>query len=623
MTNSNIKLAGVDKEIYSFLNLNNPKSFLLFAGAGSGKTRTLVNVLQEIKNNNLQTLIENGQKVAVITYTNAASNEIQHRLEYDPIFTVSTIHSFIWELIKPFTSDIKDFIKVKLRSDIDVLTTKISKARDKNGKTALANARSLKSKEKRLDGLAEVESFTYSPTSNKISKGTLNHSEVITIGSIFISNHKLMQSVLINRYPILLIDESQDTDKALLEAFIFVQEKNNSKFSVGLFGDMMQRIYSGGKNDLTTSLPSDWKTPAKIINYRCPKRVITLINNIRKSDDQNVQVPKPDAIDGIVRLFIVDSNTTDKLEVENKIRHQMAVLAQDDYWNIDEEVKTLTLEHDMAANRGGFDEFLLPLSSVSSLRDAALNGTSKNINFITSTLLPFIDAVEKDDSFEITRLIRNHSLLISDSNQSFLLNPIDSLKDIDLNVDEFKKVLVNGKVTLRCILSIIQQFKLLTLPDDLLVYLSDIEEYENSELESDTKLLLDVDKAWILALNSSIEHVKNYSKYVNETLGYGTHQGVKGLEYKRVMAVLDDKFKGFLFDYEKLFGAKELTKTDIENESLGKDSAISRTRRLFYVICSRAEQSLAVVAYSNDPVAIEKTAIESEWFNKDEIVLIS
>ena len=54
MTNSNIDLLfGVDKEIYSYLNLNDPKSFLLFAGAGSGKTRTLVNVLQEIKNNNL------------------------------------------------------------------------------------------------------------------------------------------------------------------------------------------------------------------------------------------------------------------------------------------------------------------------------------------------------------------------------------------------------------------------------------------------------------------------------------------------------------------------------------------------------------------------------------------
>ena len=131
MKTLNTELVGVDKEIFHFLDLDKPKSFLLFAGAGSGKTRTLVNVLQEIRNKRLQKLIENGQKVAVITYTNVACKEIQHRLEYDPIFSVSTIHSFIWELIKPFTSDIKNFLKVKLQTDIGDLNEKINKARDR------------------------------------------------------------------------------------------------------------------------------------------------------------------------------------------------------------------------------------------------------------------------------------------------------------------------------------------------------------------------------------------------------------------------------------------------------------------------------------------------------------
>ncbi|WP_422490790.1 UvrD-helicase domain-containing protein [Vibrio chagasii] len=73
-------LSGVDREIYEYLSLDKPKSFLLFAGAGSGKTRTLVNVLQEIRDKNLGRLIQNGQRVGVITYTNAACDEIQHRL---------------------------------------------------------------------------------------------------------------------------------------------------------------------------------------------------------------------------------------------------------------------------------------------------------------------------------------------------------------------------------------------------------------------------------------------------------------------------------------------------------------------------------------------------------------
>ena len=35
----------VDEELAGYLSLENPKSFFLFAGAGSGKTRSLVNAL--------------------------------------------------------------------------------------------------------------------------------------------------------------------------------------------------------------------------------------------------------------------------------------------------------------------------------------------------------------------------------------------------------------------------------------------------------------------------------------------------------------------------------------------------------------------------------------------------
>ena len=56
------ELVDVDKEIYEFLDLDNPKSFLLFAGAGSGKTRTLVNVLQSVRDKKLQKLIKKAKR---------------------------------------------------------------------------------------------------------------------------------------------------------------------------------------------------------------------------------------------------------------------------------------------------------------------------------------------------------------------------------------------------------------------------------------------------------------------------------------------------------------------------------------------------------------------------------
>ena len=51
-------------------------------------------------------LLTNRKQIAVITYTNAACDEISRRLHYKSIFSVSTIHSFLWELIKNYQSDI-------------------------------------------------------------------------------------------------------------------------------------------------------------------------------------------------------------------------------------------------------------------------------------------------------------------------------------------------------------------------------------------------------------------------------------------------------------------------------------------------------------------------------------
>ncbi len=63
-----------------------------------------------------------------------------------------------------------------------------------------------------------------------------------------------------------------------------------------------------------------------------------------------------------------------------------------------------------------------------------------------------------------------------------------------------------------------------------------------------------------------------YVSYIIEKASFDTHQGVKGLEFPRVMVIIDDtEARGFSFGYEKLFGAKAKTKTDLENEREGKE----------------------------------------------------
>lgn len=89
-----------------------------------------------------------------------------------------------------------------------------------------------------------------------------------------------------------------------------------SRFVLGLFGDMMQRIYFDGKDGLGEQLPSDWATPRKLLNHRSPKRVVTLINRIRSSYDRQQQKPRSDSVDGHVRFFLMPHDVADKPAAE-------------------------------------------------------------------------------------------------------------------------------------------------------------------------------------------------------------------------------------------------------------------------------------------------------------------
>ena len=125
------------------------------------------------------------------------------------------------------------------------------------------------------------------------------------------------------------------------------------------------------------------------------------------------------------------------------------------------------------------------------------------------------------------------------------------------------------------------------------------------------------------ALSVSFDVLERYSAYVTDTTRFATHQGVKGLEFPRVMVIMDDiEAKGFLFSYEKLFGAKPKTDSDIKNEEEGKDTSIMRTARLFYVACTRAQKSLAAIAYTENIEAVKETAISHGWFTENEIHIL-
>lgn len=82
--------------------INNYRSFVLHGGAGSGKTQTLKDLLQYVSKNH------STAKVMCITHTNIAADEIKERIENS--YPVSTIHAFLYDLIKGYKKNIKSVI---------------------------------------------------------------------------------------------------------------------------------------------------------------------------------------------------------------------------------------------------------------------------------------------------------------------------------------------------------------------------------------------------------------------------------------------------------------------------------------------------------------------------------
>lgn len=614
-----------DREIAACLDLDAPKSFFLFAGAGSGKTGSLVSAIAHLLVKFERRLRMRRQAIAVITYTNAACDEIQSRLLFDPLVEVSTIHSFVWKLIKGFNSDIRTWLESKLLSDISELKEEIDKTKNKATKTYAERVRSLESKQRRVAELGKIKEFTYNPNGDNRERESLSHSEVVEIAADFLSSKPLMQALLISRNPILLIDESQDTSKILMTALLKVQEANDKAFCLGLFGDMMQRIYADGLPNLQKSIPPTWDVPEKVVNYRCPSRIVKLINRIRSVVDDHEQRPREGAKVGVIRLFVVPAGVADKAKVEEGVRNRMAQITGDNQWAETSGVKALILEHLMAARRMGFAPMFEALSH-DSLRTGLMDGSLSGVAFFSNLVLPLIEAQRRKDAFATAAIVRSASPLLD---KGALIGAgseqLRQLEKAQAGVDSLSKLWIGQTPTFRQVLYNITESRLFKVPEVLQPFAIP-SEGKVDDRPAGTELSREeaIRSAWDEFLSTPFDQISQYREYVEGRASFDTHQGVKGLQFPRVMVIASDTDAGgFLFSYEKLFGAAGKTANDLRNEREGKETGIDRTRRLFYVTCSRAEEGLAIVAYSECPGDVRQHLVREGWFEEKEIELVA
>jgi DNA helicase-2/ATP-dependent DNA helicase PcrA len=615
----------VDGEIAACLDMVKPRSFFLFAGAGSGKTRSLVNALRHLRKQYGTKLRFGGQRIAVITYTNAACDEIVQRTEFDPLIQVSTIHSFAWQLIGGFNADIREWLKRDLAATIVELEELEAKGRA-GTKASIARQAQIASKRERLVGLDSIRSFIYSPTGDNRETNALNHPEVIALAAYFLSEKPLMQSILVRQFPVLLVDEGQDTNRYLVDALFQVQAKHASTFCLGFFGDTMQRIYNDGKERIEVGLPSDWEKPIKRLNHRSPKRVVELINKIRSEADSQTQEPLSDSPNGVVRMFVLRADTPDKPAAEESARVAMAEITGDEDWRKRDHCKILTLEHHMAAKRMGFEDIFEPLYGVDDFRTGLLDGTLPATRLFAKAVLPLVNAQRRGDKFAAAKVVRELSPLLGDMALKTAKKSGDQLAAAKNAVDDLMKLWEHGEPRCWDVLERLAASNLFVIPESLKPVLAlkqiKVPTEEGVVEEDEADRVPERIRALEAFLNAPFSQVQPYADYVSDAAPYDTHQGVKGREFERVMVLMDAlETRGFMFDYEKLFGVKPRTAADEKNAREGKETSLDRTRRLFYVTCSRARKSLAVVAYSEAPDVVRANVIRSGWFRDDEVIV--
>lgn len=636
MSRPPIKLGGpdtdnaADETISTCLDPTNPQSFFLFAGAGSGKTRSLKSALEQFRDRYGAAFRRSGKKIAVITFTNAAAEEIAERVGADPLFPISTIHSFCWNQINNFHADIQAWLLAQLPVELEDIRARHAKGR--SGKAAIDRERAMAAIEQRLEWLRTPCRFVYNPNGNNFGADSLSHAEVIKITADFIKGKQAMQAALIDQYPFLLIDESQDTNKYLLEALFELARTQVGRFGLGLFGDTMQRIYTDGQPRLGEDIPPNWAKPNKLMNHRSVQRVVELANALRADVDGREQLAREDSEVGVVRLFISMDTTPDKPALEARARRRMAEQCDDADWMHETQVKILTLEHHMAASRRGFLPMFQALDKNAELSTGLRSGELAGLRLFTQCVMPLANAYNAGHKFATLNLLRTvTSPLLNVSPLAQATNPNDPLEAARDAVETLMTLLNSDPtVTFLVVLQCIADYDLFDIPTSLRPFISrelqpeansnntQAEGEANEEEASPSSL-----EAWRAFLETPYRQIIQYAEYVADKGPYGTHQGVKGLQFDRVLVIIDDsEAKGFLFSYSKLFGTQPLTDNDRQRAAVGEDTANDRTRRLLYVTCTRAQKSLALVAYTDQREVLAQSVIKLGWFQANEIEMI-
>lgn len=517
--------------------LKSGHSFRVEAGAGSGKTYSLNRVIEWIQANKWSAYSRKKQNVICITYTNAAVDVIAERLAKDSFILPSTVHSFAWNAIKQYQSVL-----------IEAVTTNPDYLPDEGD----------------FNQVTEV-AYTLGYRYKENGVQYLYHDDVLKLFCQLLDNAKFRR-VFADKYPLILIDEYQDSYKPIIDRFInfFIAKSAGPQF--GFFGDAWQTIYQSNKacGEIEHEKIEVIK---KGSNFRSAPRIVQLLNNIRPELPQKSAI---DGFDGEVLVITCDDysgarrterNFKNELPAaEFKARLNTIVTKIEQNTPADEDLKVLMITHKVLASQQGYEQLL------DILNDALRNKEDPFLIFFADTIESIYHALDTSNTqllFDTLGIKRYPIAKKSEKTKWKMLyeqltevrtqKAIDVLKTIidsqlipiPPKVDGWYRLYMDAPETMYASKATIQQF-------------------------------LQLDYAQFIAVRD----------FLYPDAQFSTEHGVKGEEYDNVVFVISKGWNQYQFEtYAPMItGHASIPK--------GKEASYERNRNLFYVCCSRPKKRL-------------------------------
>ena len=525
----------VDEQIIETLKTRH--SFRVEAGAGSGKTYSLNRVIEWIQANKWSDYSRKKQNVVCITYTNAAVDVIEERLANDSFILPSTIHSFAWNAIKQYQKVL-----------IDAVTTNPDYLPDEGD----------------FNQVTEV-AYTLGHRYKENGIQYLYHDDVLKLFCLLLDNAKFRR-VFADKYPLILIDEYQDSYKPIIDRFIefFIAKDIGPQF--GFFGDAWQTIYQSNK--ACGKIEHDKiKLIKKGSNFRSAPRIVQLLNDIRP------ELPQKSAIDGFDGEVLVitcddfsgirrtDRNFKNELPA-NELRTRLNNIREkiENSTPIDEDLKVLMISHKVLASQQGYEQLL------DILDNGLRNKEDPLLIFFTDTVETIYHALDTSNTQLLfdTLGIKRYPITKKSEKTKWKslydrLTKVRTQKAIDVleSIIHSQLIPIQPKV------------------DGLYRLYKDAPETVYAS-EATIQQFLHLDYAQFIAVRD----------FLYPDAQFSTEHGVKGEEYDNVVFVISKGWNQYQFEtYAPMI-------TGHTNIPKGKETSYERNRNLFYVCCSRPKKRL-------------------------------